>query len=98
MIFEWFLFGLQVKYWIQGDPESEAHLLDSKVPSAELTNLYPYCDYEMQSCAYTATDEGPYSEVVHCRTLEEGKWTYSTVNKNAVWTASLIAVLAELFC
>ncbi|XP_077183892.1 integrin beta-4 isoform X2 [Paroedura picta] len=63
--------GYKVKYWIQGDPESEAHLLDSKVPSAELTNLYPYCDYEMQSCAYTATDEGPYSEVVHCRTLEE---------------------------
>ncbi|XP_015269964.1 PREDICTED: integrin beta-4 isoform X3 [Gekko japonicus] len=63
--------GYKVKYWIQGDPESEAHLLDSKVPSAELTNLYPYCDYEMQSCAYTATDEGPYSELVHCRTLEE---------------------------
>uniref|UniRef100_A0ACB8ELA4 Integrin beta-4 n=1 Tax=Sphaerodactylus townsendi TaxID=933632 RepID=A0ACB8ELA4_9SAUR len=63
--------GYKVKYWIQGDPESEAHLLDSKVPSAELTNLYPYCDYEMQSCAYTAMDEGPYSEVVHCRTLEE---------------------------
>ncbi|XP_078242147.1 integrin beta-4 isoform X1 [Pogona vitticeps] len=63
--------GYKVKYWIQGDPESEAHLLDSKVPSAELTNLYPYCDYEMQSCAYNAMGEGLYSEVVHCRTLEE---------------------------
>ncbi|KAH0629495.1 hypothetical protein JD844_011597 [Phrynosoma platyrhinos] len=68
---EGLLIGLQVKYWIQGDPESEAHLLDSKVPSAELTNLYPYCDYEMQSCAYSALGEGLYSEVVHCRTLEE---------------------------
>ncbi|XP_063149153.1 integrin beta-4 isoform X1 [Candoia aspera] len=63
--------GYKVKYWIQGDPESEAHLLDSKVPSAELTNLYPYCDYEMQSCAYNALGEGLYSKVVHCRTLEE---------------------------
>ncbi|XP_062976375.1 integrin beta-4 isoform X2 [Elgaria multicarinata webbii] len=63
--------GYKVKYWIQGDPESEAHLLDSKVPSAELTNLYPYCDYEMQSCAYNAMGEGLYSEVVQCRTLEE---------------------------
>uniref|UniRef100_A0A8D2LMR5 Integrin beta n=1 Tax=Varanus komodoensis TaxID=61221 RepID=A0A8D2LMR5_VARKO len=63
--------GYKVKYWIQGDPESEAHLLDSKVPSAELTNLYPYCDYEMQSCAYNAMGEGLYSEVVHCRTLED---------------------------
>ncbi|XP_070595990.1 integrin beta-4 isoform X1 [Erythrolamprus reginae] len=63
--------GYKVKYWIQGDPESEAHLFDSKVPSAELTNLYPYCDYEMQSCAYNAMGEGPFSKVVHCRTLEE---------------------------
>ncbi|XP_070790720.1 integrin beta-4 [Pituophis catenifer annectens] len=63
--------GYKVKYWIQGDPESEAHLFDSKVPSAELTNLYPYCDYEMQSCAYNALGEGLYSKVVHCRTLEE---------------------------
>ncbi|KAJ6660314.1 hypothetical protein lerEdw1_017737, partial [Lerista edwardsae] len=63
--------GYKVKYWIQGDPESDAHLLDSKVPSAELTNLYPYCDYEMQSCAYSSTGEGPFSEVVHCRTLED---------------------------
>ncbi|KAJ7316030.1 hypothetical protein JRQ81_002192 [Phrynocephalus forsythii] len=63
--------GYKVKYWFQGDPESEAHLLDSKVPSAELINLYPYCDYEMQSCAYNAMGEGLYSEVVHCRTLEE---------------------------
>ncbi|CAI5766037.1 integrin beta-4 isoform X2 [Podarcis lilfordi] len=63
--------GYKVKYWIQGDPESEARLLDSKVPSAELTNLYPYCDYEMQSCAYNDMGEGLYSEVVHCRTLED---------------------------
>ncbi|XP_066474181.1 integrin beta-4 isoform X3 [Tiliqua scincoides] len=63
--------GYKVKYWIQGDPESEAHLLDSKVPSAELTNLYPYCDYEMQSCAYSSVGEGPFSKIVHCRTLED---------------------------
>ncbi|XP_053149867.1 integrin beta-4 isoform X4 [Hemicordylus capensis] len=63
--------GYKVKYWIQGDPESEARLLDSKVPSAELTNLYPYCDYEMQSCAYNTMGEGSYSEIVHCRTLED---------------------------
>ncbi|XP_032067171.1 integrin beta-4 isoform X1 [Thamnophis elegans] len=63
--------GYKVKYWIQGDPESEAHLFDSKVPSAELTNLYPYCDYEMQACAYNALGEGLYSKVIHCRTLEE---------------------------
>lgn len=79
-----FLFGLQVKYWIQGDPESDAHLLDSKVPSAELTNLYPYCDYEMQSCAYSSTGEGPFSEVVHCRTLEDSKFGHSAVTKEDI--------------
>lgn len=61
----------QVKYWIQGDSELEAHLLDSKVPSVELTNLYPYCDYEMKVCAYGAQGEGPYSSLVSCRTHQE---------------------------
>ncbi|XP_045840389.1 integrin beta-4 isoform X4 [Meles meles] len=63
--------GYRVKYWIQGDSESEAHLLDSKVPSAELTNLYPYCDYEMKVCAYGPQGEGPYSSLVSCRTHQE---------------------------
>ncbi|XP_066876671.1 integrin beta-4 isoform X3 [Kogia breviceps] len=63
--------GYRVKYWIQGDCESEAHLLDSKVPSVELTNLYPYCDYEMKVCAYGAQGEGPYSSPVSCRTHPE---------------------------
>nr|XP_048674126.1 integrin beta-4 isoform X4 [Caretta caretta] len=63
--------GYKVKYWIQGDPESEARLINSTVPSAELNNLYPYCDYEMQVCAYNSMGEGPYSDVTHCRTLED---------------------------
>ncbi|NWH48231.1 ITB4 protein, partial [Fregata magnificens] len=63
--------GYKVKYWIQGDPESEAHLIDVKAPSAELSNLYPFCDYEMQVCAYNAMGEGAYSDVIHCRTLED---------------------------
>lgn len=63
----------QVKYWIQGDPESEARLIDVKAPSAELSNLYPFCDYEMQVCAYNAMGEGAYSDIIHCRTLEDGE-------------------------
>ncbi|XP_027690468.2 integrin beta-4 [Chelonia mydas] len=63
--------GYKVKYWIQGDPESEARLINSTVPSAELNNLYPYCDYEMQVCAYNSMGEGPYSDITHCRTLED---------------------------
>ncbi|XP_051491035.1 integrin beta-4 isoform X2 [Apus apus] len=63
--------GYKVKYWIQGDPESEAHLIDVKAPSAELSNLYPFCDYEMQVCAYNAMGEGVYSDVTRCRTLED---------------------------
>uniref|UniRef100_A0A5F9D518 Integrin beta n=1 Tax=Oryctolagus cuniculus TaxID=9986 RepID=A0A5F9D518_RABIT len=63
--------GYRVKYWIQGDPESEAHLLDSEAPSVELTNLYPYCDYDMKVCAYGAQGEGPYSSLVSCRTQQE---------------------------
>ncbi|NXC13909.1 ITB4 protein, partial [Corythaeola cristata] len=63
--------GYKVKYWIQGDPESEAHLIDVKSPSAELSNLYPFCDYEMQVCAYNAMGEGAYSDIIHCRTLED---------------------------
>ncbi|XP_072501821.1 integrin beta-4 isoform X3 [Notamacropus eugenii] len=64
-------FGYKVKYWIQGDPESEAQFIDCKVPSVELTNLYPYCDYEMKVCAYGPMGEGPYSSLVSCRTNEE---------------------------
>lgn len=63
--------GYKVKYWIQGDPESEAHLIDVKAPSAELSNLYPFCDYEMQVCAYNGMGEGAYSDIIHCRTLED---------------------------
>ncbi|NWI33873.1 ITB4 protein, partial [Sula dactylatra] len=63
--------GYKVKYWIQGDPESEARLIDVKAPSAELSNLYPFCDYEMQVCAYNAMGEGAYSDTIHCRTLED---------------------------
>ncbi|NXX18776.1 ITB4 protein, partial [Podargus strigoides] len=63
--------GYKVKYWIQGDPESEARLLDVKAPSAELSNLYPFCDYEMQVCAYNTMGEGAYSDITHCRTLED---------------------------
>lgn len=69
-----------MKYWIQGDSESEAHLLDSKVPSVELTNLYPYCDYEMKVCAYGAQGEGPYSSLVSCRTHQEGKFPDDSIH------------------
>lgn len=62
---------------MQGDPESEAHLIDVKTPSAELTNLYPFSDYEMQVCAYNAVGEGTYSDIIHCRTLEEGEWPHA---------------------
>uniref|UniRef100_A0A663LRG1 Integrin beta n=1 Tax=Athene cunicularia TaxID=194338 RepID=A0A663LRG1_ATHCN len=62
--------GYKVKYWIQGDRESDAHLIDVKAPSAELSNLYPFCDYEMQVCAYNAMGEGAYSDIIHCCTLE----------------------------
>lgn len=63
----------QVKYWIQGDSEADAHVLDSHVPSVELTNLYPHCDYEMKVCAYGAQGDGPYSSLVSCRTHQEGE-------------------------
>ncbi|NWW85355.1 ITB4 protein, partial [Rhynochetos jubatus] len=63
--------GYKVKYWIEGDPESQAHLIDVKAPSAELSNLYAFCDYEMQVCAYNAMGEGAYSDIIHCRTLED---------------------------
>ncbi|XP_027986351.2 integrin beta-4 isoform X4 [Eptesicus fuscus] len=63
--------GYRVRYWIQGDSESEAHVLESKVPSVELTNLYPYCDYEMKVCAFGTQGEGPYSSLVSCRTHQE---------------------------
>lgn len=62
-----------MRYWVQGDSESEAHVLESKVPSVELTNLYPYCDYEMKVCAFGTQGEGPYSPLVSCRTHQEGE-------------------------
>ncbi|XP_007454400.1 PREDICTED: integrin beta-4 [Lipotes vexillifer] len=77
--------GYRVKYWVQGDSESEAHLLDSKVPSVELTSLYPDCDYEMKVCAYGAQGEGPYSSLVSCRThlevpSEPGRLAFNVVS------------------
>lgn len=62
----------QVKYWIYGDPEAEAQVVDVKSPHAELTNLYPYCDYEMRVCSYNAQGDGDYSDIVPCQTLEDG--------------------------
>ncbi|KAG1972039.1 integrin beta-4 isoform X1 [Pimephales promelas] len=63
--------GYKVKYWIYGDPEAEAQVLDVKTPQAELTNLYPYCDYEMRVCGYNAFGDGNYSEMIQCQTLED---------------------------
>lgn len=62
-----------MKYWIYGDPEADAQVLDVKTPQAELTNLYPYCDYEMRVCGYNALGEGNYSDMIQCQTLEDGK-------------------------
>uniref|UniRef100_A0A671PA15 Integrin beta n=1 Tax=Sinocyclocheilus anshuiensis TaxID=1608454 RepID=A0A671PA15_9TELE len=63
--------GYKVKYWIYGDPEADAQVLDVKTPQAELANLYPYCDYEMRVCGYNALGEGNYSDVIQCQTLED---------------------------
>lgn len=41
---------------------------------AELTNLYPYCDYEMRVCAYNAMGDGYDTDVVTCQTLEDGNY------------------------
>uniref|UniRef100_A0A671XFI0 Integrin beta n=1 Tax=Sparus aurata TaxID=8175 RepID=A0A671XFI0_SPAAU len=64
--------GYKVKYWIYGDPEKDAQVLDVKTPQAELTNLYPYCDYEMRVCGYNAMGDGYETDVVTCQTLEDG--------------------------
>lgn len=63
--------GYKIRYWIQGDSESDATVIDTKAPSAELVNLYPYCDYEMRVCAYDMQEEGPYTDIVTCQTLED---------------------------
>lgn len=46
--------------------------MDVKNTHAELTNLYPYCDYEMRVCSYNAQGDGDYSDIVQCQTLEDG--------------------------
>ncbi|KAG7236434.1 hypothetical protein INR49_000909 [Caranx melampygus] len=63
--------GYKVKYWIYGDPEKDAKVLDVKTPQAELSNLYPYCDYEMRVCAYNAMGDGHNTDIVTCQTLED---------------------------
>uniref|UniRef100_A0A4W6FCP7 Integrin beta n=1 Tax=Lates calcarifer TaxID=8187 RepID=A0A4W6FCP7_LATCA len=63
--------GYKVKYWIYGDPEKDAQVLDVKTPQAELTNLYPYCDYEMRVCAYNAMGDGYNTDIIPCQTLED---------------------------
>ncbi|KAL4648065.1 integrin beta-4 isoform X1 [Arapaima gigas] len=63
--------GYKVKYWIQGDPEADARVVDCKTTQTELTNLYPYCDYEMRVCSFNALGNGAYSDIVQCQTLED---------------------------
>ncbi|MCJ8734568.1 hypothetical protein PDJAM_G00236890 [Pangasius djambal] len=63
--------GYKVKYWIYGDPEAQAQVVDVKNTHAELTNLYPYCDYEMRVCSYNPQGDGDYSDIVQCQTLED---------------------------
>lgn len=63
--------GYKVKYWIYGNPEKDAQVLDVKTPHADLTNLYPYCDYEMRVCGYNAMGDGYDTDVVTCQTLED---------------------------
>ncbi|XP_028422979.1 integrin beta-4 [Perca flavescens] len=63
--------GYKVKYWIYGDPEKDAQVLDVKTPQAELTSLYPYCDYEMRVCGYNAMGDGYETDMVSCQTLED---------------------------
>ncbi|KAM3591516.1 uncharacterized protein V6R79_003099 [Siganus canaliculatus] len=63
--------GYKVKYWIYGDPEKDAPVLDVKTTHAELTNLYPYCDYEMRVCGYNAMGDGYETDIVSCQTLED---------------------------
>ncbi|XP_057212095.1 integrin beta-4 isoform X1 [Triplophysa rosa] len=63
--------GYRVKYWIYGDPEADAQVMDVKSPNAEFTNLYPYCDYEMRVCAYNSLGDGNYSDIIPCKTLED---------------------------
>lgn len=63
--------GYKVKYWIYGDQEKDATVVDVKTPQAELTNLYPCCDYEMRVCAYNAIGDGHDTDIVTCQTLED---------------------------
>uniref|UniRef100_A0AAZ3SUJ0 Integrin beta n=1 Tax=Oncorhynchus tshawytscha TaxID=74940 RepID=A0AAZ3SUJ0_ONCTS len=63
--------GYKVKYWIYGDPETDGQVIDVKTTHAELTNLYPFCDYEMKVCGYNALGNGNYSDMVPCQTLED---------------------------
>lgn len=43
-----------------------------KSPQAELTELYPCCDYEMRVCAYNIVGDGYETEIIPCKTLEDG--------------------------
>lgn len=62
----------QVKYWVYGDSEKDAQIIDVKTNQAELTNLYPFCDYEMRVCAYNAVGDGYDTDIIECQTLEDG--------------------------
>ncbi|XP_076027925.1 integrin beta-4 isoform X2 [Genypterus blacodes] len=63
--------GYKVKYWIYGDSEKDARVVDVKTPEAELTNLYPFCDYETRVCSYNSMGDGHYTDMIPCQTLED---------------------------
>ena len=60
-----------MKYWIYGDSETEAQVVDVKAPQAELRGLYPFCDYEMRVCAYNPLGDGSNTDIIPCKTLED---------------------------
>lgn len=76
-----------MKYWIYGDPEKDAQVLDVKTPYADLTNLYPYCDYEMRVCSYNTMSDGYDTDIVACQTLEDGN--YWEFHKCCFWAGFL---------
>lgn len=56
-----------------------------KTPHADLTNLYPYCDYEMRVCAYNAMGDGYDTDVVACQTMEDGNHFSSEGNDSCIF-------------
>uniref|UniRef100_UPI00358F1D7F integrin beta-4 n=1 Tax=Myxine glutinosa TaxID=7769 RepID=UPI00358F1D7F len=60
----------KVCYWIEGEEEKDAQVIETKNSEMQLNGLYPYCEYLVRVISVSGSHRAA-SEIINCRTEEE---------------------------